>query len=144
MKKLFKSFIPVLAMFSLLISSCEKEKPANPQKAFEVHGAFDINYSYTTMDPPNRSGTGTGSIGMGFTRANYQLSLDQQGVKCPDGKWNYFVGATPKTANYASTQDPKTGIVTFVAGTKSAAYTITIVYTCPNGKSYIGQIKIET
>jgi hypothetical protein len=144
MKKLFKSFIPVLAMFSLLISSCEKEKPAAPQKVFDVKGVFDIDYSYRTIHAPHQSGTGTGDIGMGITAANYQLSLDQQAVKCPDGKWYYFIGAKPKTAVFASSQDPKTGIVTFVAGTKSAVYTITIVYTCPDGKSYLGQIKIET
>lgn len=143
MKKVFKSFIPVLAMFSLFISSCEKEKPAGPEPVYKVKEVFDINYSYTTTDPTS-SDTGTGDIGRGIVHANYQLSLDQQGVKCQGGKWVYFVGGKPKTAVFVSSQDPKTGTVTFIPGSKSAAYTISIIYTCPDGNSYLGQIKIET
>ena len=144
MKKLFKSICPLLAIFSLLTSSCEKEKPADSPANFFIVGVFDINYTYTITHPAGGSGSGTGGIGMGITGATYQLSLDLQGVNCPNGTWHFFHSEKPKTAVFVASQDPKTGIVTFIAGTKTAVYTISIVYTCPDGKSYLGQIKIET
>ena len=67
MKKLSNLFIASLALFSLLISSCEKEKPANS------NAVFYIRHSYTLPPPNQGSGSGTGNIANGIVNALYKL-----------------------------------------------------------------------
>ena len=129
----------MLALFSLFISSCEKEKPANS------NAEFYIRYSYTVAQPNQGSGSGTGNIANGIVNAVYQLDpyLHGTGI-CQNGKWSYEVKIDPKTAVFLATQDPKTGMVTIKVGTAKATYTITITYTCPDGTSYSATVTITT
>lgn len=141
MKKLFKSFIPVLALFSLFFASCEKEK--QKQNAADPNAVFWINYKYTTPAPNQASGSGKGNIANGIVRAVYLLDpyLHGSGI-CQGGKWSFTVKPNPRTAVFAATQDQKTGAVTFIGGSSPATYQITITYTCPDGSSYSATITI--
>ncbi len=139
MKKLFKSFIPVLTLLSLLFSSCDKEHPV------DANALFYITYTYTAPPPNQGSGSGSGDIAKGIVHAVYNLDpyLHGSGI-CKGGTWSYDVKPNPKTAVFFSTQDPKTGMVTFSPGSTAAVYTITITYTCPDGSSYSATITITT
>jgi hypothetical protein len=141
MKKLLKSFIPVLALFSLFFTSCEKEKQM--QNTADPNAVFSINYKYTAQTPIQVSGSGSGNIANGIVHAVYLLDpyLHGSGI-CQGGKWSYKVKPNPKTATFAATQDGKTGVVTFIGGSSPATYDITITYTCPDGSSYSATISI--
>ena len=140
MKKLFKSFIPVLALFSLFFTSCEKDSPAG---ANDPNAVFWINYKYTAPPPNQASGSGSGNIANGIVHAVYLLDpyLHGSGI-CQGGKWSFTVKPNPKTATFAATQNQKTGVVTFSGGSSPATYEITITYTCPDGSSYSATISI--
>ncbi len=140
MKKLFKSFIPVLALISLFFSSCKKENPVP-----DANALFYINYSYTAPPPNQGNGSGSGNIANGIVRAVYILDpyLHGSGI-CQGGTWSFTVKQNPKAAAFAATQDPKTGKVTFIPGSSPATYKITITYTCPDGTSYSATITITT
>ena len=137
MKKLFKSFIPVLALFSLFFTSCEKENTADP------NAVFSIKYKYTAPAPNQASGSGSGNIANGIVHAVYLLDpyLHGSGI-CQGGKWSFTVKPNPRTATFAATQNNKTGVVTFSGGSSPATYEITITYTCPDGSSYSATISI--
>lgn len=139
MKKLFKSFIPVLALVSLFLSSCDKEQPGDGK------ATMSIKYNYTATQPNQGSGSGSGNIANGIVHAVYILDpyLHGSGV-CANGRWSYTVTQAPKAATFIATQDSKTGAVTFVPGSSPATYTITITYTCPDGTPYSGTITITT
>ena len=137
MKKLFKSLIPALALFSLFFTSCEKENTAGP------NAVFWINYKYTAPPPNQASGSGSGNIANGIVHAVYLLDpyLHGSGI-CQGGKWSFTVKPNPRTATFAATQNNKTGVVTFSGGSSPATYDITITYTCPDGSSYSATISI--
>ena len=137
MKKLFKSFIPVLALFSLFFASCKKENTAGP------NAVFSIRYTYTASPPNQASGSGSGNIANGIVHAVYLLDpyLHGSGI-CQGGKWSFTVKPNPRTATFAATQHEKTGVVTFSGGSSPATYEITITYTCPDGSSYSATISI--
>ena len=138
MKKLFKSFIPVLTLLSLFLISCDKENPAAPAAA-TAH--FSIKYTYTT--PKNVTGSGSGDILNGIVHGVYRLDPYLHGADiCQGGTWSYKVKPNPKTATFMATQDPNTGMVTFSGGSSPASYEITITYTCPDGTSYSATITI--
>ena len=137
MKKLFKSFIPVLALFSLFFASCKKENTAGP------NAVFSIRYKYTAQPPNQASGSGSGNIANGIVHAVYLLDpyLHGSGI-CQGGKWSFTVKPNPRTATFAATQHEKTGVVTFSGGSSPATYDITITYTCPDGSTYSATISI--
>ena len=139
MKKLFKSFIPVLTLISLFFSSCDKDHPV------DENAVFYITYTYTAQPPNAGTGSGSGNITNGILHAMYKLDpyLHGSGL-CANGKWSYDIKTNPKTALFVASQDPKTGLVSFSPGTAAATYTITITYTCPDGTSYSATITITT
>jgi len=143
MKKISNLLIPALILFSLFISSCEKENHNAP--APDPNAVFWINYSFTAQPPNQATGSGSGNIANGIVNAVYKLDpyLHGSGI-CQGGKWSHEVKVNPKTAVFMSAQDTKTGIVTFKPGSSPATYTITITYTCPDGTSYSASITITT
>lgn len=138
MKKLIQSTMPVLFLLSLIFSACDKPEVKNPNPVNPNGAVFWINYKWTNSKGEAKSGSKEITDGEKGKVIHLDPYLHGSGICC-DGTWGYTVEFGNKV--YGSTQDPKTGEVTFIPGSPGT-YKITITYTCPDGTKYSASITI--
>ena len=138
MKKLLKSTAAFLFLFSLLLVSCEKEAPVNPNPQGGLVFAIDYKWTPTTAGEKEKKGTGNVAGAEKGVLIQFTPRI-LAGSCCKGGKWGFNVTPNPGVALY---QDPNTGRVDFVAH-YAGSYEVRIWYTCPEGDTYSETITVE-
>ena len=142
MKKLITTTLPVLLLFSIIFSSCEKPAVEDRKPGNTKGGVFTVNYKWTPKDPAKKEKSGSGDITDGEKGVTYLLDPQLRAdMCCTGGKWGVTVVPPNNNTVYIVKQNPKTGQVSFIT-TSQATYQILITYTCPDGTAYVVSISI--